>query len=312
MKSRAAIYPIVLTILALAAVFWISLRVGSVANLDLDSTILLRLPRAVLAVAVGAGLVIAGAVLQVIFSNPLCEPYTLGISSGAALGAVIGMTLGMPESFAGLALPGFLGAVLFAAVLLVAARSASLSIATLLLVGVMLGLLGSSLVALWMALSDPQGVSAAIGWLLGDLSRARLHGALFCLGSVTVLSFSIWTRHRELDALLGGPEVAAASGVNVAALHRRMIFLVSVLVGICVSAAGSIGFIGVMVPHLVRRWTGSFHRSLLPVSALVGATVLLLGDIAARVIADPVELPVGVITALIGAPLFVWVMFKWR
>ncbi len=304
--------------LALAAAFGAALALGATSGWDSEIITSLRLPRALMGVAVGAGLAVAGAALQAIFTNPLCEPYTLGISSGAALGAVVGAVLGLAGpawSTAGLALPALLGAMVFAAALnTVAARSSrgrvGVSGAGLLLAGVMLQFLGASLVALWMGLTDAQGVQAAVTWLLGDLSRARLEGAVFTLAGVLALGFVIWARSRELDALLLGEEDAVSIGVDVARARRRLMFVTSFLVALCVSAAGMVGFIGLVVPHFARRVAGPLHRRLLPMCALGGATALLLSDLLARKLAAPYELPAGVVTGLLGAPLFLWIIVR--
>jgi iron complex transport system permease protein len=180
----------------------------------------------------------------------------------------------------------------------------------LLLAGVMLGFLGSSLVALWMAVADANGIQSAMLWLLGDLSRARLQGALFSLLGSVMISFAIWTRWRELDALLMGSDDALSLGVSVSSARRRLIVLVSILIGICVSGSGMIGFVGLVIPHFARRWVGSLHLRLLPLCGLLGAMALTLADCIGRIIAKPYDLPVAVITALIGAPLFLWIMLR--
>ncbi len=291
-------------------VFVFALRFGAVSGADFETIIALRLPRALLASGVGAGLAVAGAVLQTLFANPLCEPYTLGISSGAALGAVLGSTVGLGLAVSGLAGSAFLGAFLFAAVLYLLSRRARITGTALLLSGVMLQFFGSSLVALWMGLTDAAGVQSALIWLLGDLSRARLSGAIFTLGGVISLSIAIGSRWRSLDALLLGDEDAASLGVDLPMLRKRLILLISLLVGLCVSAAGLIGFVGLVVPHFVRGFAGSLHKRMLPLCAIWGAFALTLADLLARVSARPFELPAGVMTALLGAPVFLWVMIR--
>jgi ABC-type Fe3+-siderophore transport system permease subunit len=176
----------------------------------------------------------------------------------------------------------------------------------------MLGFLGSSLVALTLALSDPNSVSSAMYWLLGDLSRARLAGAAGALVGSVVLSFLIWTRWRELDALLTGEESAMAIGVSVTQARRRIVVLSSLLIGLCVAGAGMIGFIGLVIPHFVRRFSGSLHLTLLPLCALWGAAALTFSDAVGRAVLRSGELPVGVVTALIGAPIFLWVITQRR
>jgi iron complex transport system permease protein len=295
-----------------ALAFILALRYGTVSDLDSRIVMELRLPRALLASAVGLGLAVSGATLQALFTNPLCEPYTLGISSGAALGAVLGATLGFNFVLGGLLGSAFLGALVFAGVLYLISTRRGVNNLGLLLAGVMLGFLGSSLVALWMAVSDANGIQSAILWLMGDLSRARLHGAIVSLAMALVLSFTIWTSWRSLDALMMGEEGAASLGVAVPQARRHLILMSSLLIGLCVSGSGMIGFVGLVVPHFARRFAGSLHLKLLPLCAILGAATLTFADVLARVIAKPYELPVGVVTALIGAPLFLWIMIQRR
>jgi ABC-type Fe3+-siderophore transport system permease subunit len=301
-----------IALLGLVTAFAIALKFGAVGNLELASVVELRLPRALLALAIGMGLSVAGAALQALFANPLCEPYTLGISSGSALGAVLGASLGVEWMFSGLAPTAFVGALVFALALYFVALRRDAGNVTILLVGVMLGFLGSSLVTVWVALSDSNGIQGAMTWLWGDLSRARMDGAIFSLVAVLGSTGLIWARWRELDALLMGEEGALSLGVDVGAARRRLILLTSLIIGICVSAGGMIGFVGLIVPHFARRFVGSLHLTLIPLCAAWGGVALLLADTGARVIARPYELPVGVVTALIGAPVFLAIMLKRR
>ena len=287
----------------------LSLKLGAVSGAPLDLIMQLRLPRMLLAIAVGMGLAISGAALQALFTNPLCEPYTLGISSGAALGAVIGSSLNSQYFVAGIAGTAFLGALAFGGVLLLISRKASGNY-TLLLAGVMLGFLGSSLVELWMAVSDLNGIQGALLWLFGDLSRARLKGALMTLGGVILISVRLYRQSSTLDAFLMGEEGAQTLGIDTAKARKSILLWTSLLIGICVSAAGMIGFVGLIIPHFSRRYAGSLHLKLLPLCAVWGATALTLSDVLSRVVFNPYELPVGVVTALVGVPLFLIIMLK--
>jgi len=287
-----------------------ALNFGAVDSPALDLIIQLRLPRVILASAVGMGLAVAGAILQALFSNPLCEPYTLGISSGAALGAVLGGAIGFQMSFSGIAGSAFFGSLLFASVLYFISLKSSNNLLTVLLGGVMLGFLGSSLVALWMALADANGIQGALFWLLGDLSRARMTGSIIALIVISFLTLMLWFRWRDLDGLLVGEEGARTLGINVFSVRRTLILLTSLLVGICVSAGGMIGFVGLVVPHFVRKIVGSMHFNVIPLCALWGASTLTFADALTRFMVSPHELPVGVVTALIGAPLFLWIMLQ--
>jgi iron complex transport system permease protein len=302
-------------VLALGVIAWglacvLALKLGAVEGLESELILALRLPRVVLASAVGLGLAVAGAVLQSLFANPLCEPYTLGISSGATLGAVLGVTAGFELQSGGIAGSAFLGALLFGTILYGVGRRSGVGSLGLLLCGVMLGFVGSSLVALWMALADSSGVQGAILWLMGNLSRARIQGAGALLLGVLGVSLMIWGRWRDLDAFLLGEEEAASLGVEVGRARRRLLLAVSILIAFCVSASGMIGFIGLMVPHFARRWVGSLHFALLPAAGIWGAAALVAADTVARTAARPYEIPVGVITALFGAPLFLLLVLR--
>ncbi len=300
------------SLLGWIGVFCLALRLGAVANADFSLIQEIRLPRALLASLVGAGLAVAGAALQALFCNPLCDPYTLGISSGAALGAILGTSIGLQWILSGFAGTAFLGALLFAALLYSISFRSSRTSLVLLLTGVMLGFVGNSLVALWMALVDTQGIQSALLWLFGDLSRARLNGTLFLGVGVLLLTFSIWRNWRELDGMLMGEEKALALGIDVVKIRRGIIGNTSILISLCVSAAGMIGFVGLIVPHFVRRLAGSLHFHLIPLCALWGATLLTFADCVSRTVARPYELPVGVITALVGAPVFLLILLGRR
>ncbi|MCM2322246.1 MAG: iron ABC transporter permease [Oligoflexia bacterium] len=312
MPNRSTARAVVLGFVAWAVVFALALQMGAIPDADLQIVTQIRLPRALLASFVGMGLAVSGAALQALFTNPLCEPYTLGVSSGAALGAVIGTTLRLDWIVSGIAGTAFVGALLFAGILYLVSLHSGRGNMILLLAGVLLGFVGSSLVALWMAFSDASGVQGAMFWLMGDLSRARLSGGVFTAGAVLSLTLLIWRRSHELDALLMGEEDAMALGIPVRTARKKLIFLTSLLVGVCVSAAGMIGFIGLVVPHFVRRFAGALHMTLLPLAALWGAVVLTAADAIGRTVGGAQELPVGVITALVGAPVFLWIMLRKR
>lgn len=288
----------------------LSLKLGAVSDASFELITQLRIPRVILASMIGMGLSVAGAVLQALFSNPLCEPYTLGISSGSALGAVLGVSFGLEWMVAGLAGSAFIGALLFTAILLISAQRQGGNNTILLLTGVMLSFLGTSLVAVWMALTDSNGLQAALVWLFGDLSRARLKGSLLLASGVMCLIFSIWKNWRNLDGLLMGEESALSFGVDVPKVRQRMILLTSLLIGFCVSAGGMIGFVGLVVPHFVRKYRGALHLHLIPLCAIWGAVILTAADCIARSAIRPYELPVGVVTALLGAPAFLWILWK--
>lgn len=297
---------LLLTLAIFVLSFWISLHFGSAVEVTSEVFFELRLPRTLLALAIGMGLAVAGVCFQALFANPLCEPYTMGVSSGSALGAVIGSALGLQWTAFGLMTGSLVGSLAFCLILYVLSLRRQVENTTLLLVGVMLGFMGSSLVALWMALTDAHGIQGALTWLLGDLSRSRPLGTRFCLGLNTFVVLLLWREWRNLDALLLGEETANSVGVDVFSVRNRVLLWSCLLVSFCVSAAGLIGFVGLMVPHGVRYYLGrSQHLFVIPFSALWGAIVVLLADTLGRLLARPYEIPVGVITVLVGAPFFV-------
>ncbi len=285
---------------------------GAVSDADWGVISELRLPRVILASAVGAALAVCGVILQTLFSNPLCEPYTIGIASGSALGAVIGVAMGGILEYSGISGFGFLGALLFTSLLTAISHRKNIQGSTLLLVGVLLSFLGTGLLSLCLALSEQNGLQTAISWLLGDLSRVRLRGSVLIFLTVTSIGFLIWARSRKLDTLLLGSELALTLGVDSQRLRRSMILLLSILIGAVVSASGMIGFVGMIVPYFARKWVGCLHARVIPLSMLLGATVLLGADLISRMVIRPSELPVGVVTSLMGAPFFLWIVLEGR
>lgn len=271
----------------------------------------LRLPRVLTACAVGAGLAIAGAVMQAITRNPLADPYLLGLSSGASLGAVSVVILG-----ASLLLPAaaFLGAVV--ALLLTLALASSFGAITptrTVLAGLAVSSLAgalTSLVIFWTATGD--SYREILGWLLGSLAGARWPAVAISSIAIVAAGIPIMLLGRRLDAFAFGDVSAASLGVNVAATRWGLLVTTALLTGAMVSVSGSIGFVGLILPHGVRILVGPAHRALLPLSALVGAIFLLWADTAARSLFEPRELPVGIVTAIIGAPIFALLLGRRR
>jgi iron complex transport system permease protein len=266
----------------------------------------LRLPRLILAIAIGGALALSGSVMQTVLGNPLAEPYTLGVASGAALGAAIFSSLGWQLNLAGVNAGGMVGAVLVVWILFRLSRGQGQGSAALILMGVMLSLACASLLAIWMALADPVGVQSINFWLLGDLSRVGLTPACMLLGlSGVALAYFLYFS-RRLDSFLMGIDGVPSFGVSLDLTLKASVLLISVLIGFCVSAAGVIGFLGLIIPHVVRRkMRTSIHGRVLPIVYLWGAIVLVVSDTLARVVSDPHELPVGAVTALVGAPVFI-------
>jgi iron complex transport system permease protein len=275
----------------------------------------LRLPRAVSAFAVGGLLALSGALLQALLRNPLADPYVLGVSGGAAVAA-----LGAAAAGAGLAamqLASALGAVLTMALLFVLARralfAASLAgsdeTAGVLLTGVMIAALAAAVLALLLALAPDGRLRTMVFWLLGDLGGATdLRAALTALAALAVLAAVGLRSARPLNLMLRGDVQAYTQGVAVARVRRVLIVLAALATGIAVTLAGSVGFVGFVAPHLMRSLVGNDQRLLLPAAMLCGGALVVVADTAARSLVAPLQLPVGVLTALIGVPVFLWLL----
>ena len=263
----------------------------------------LRLPRVLTAAAVGAGLALAGVVMQAITRNPLADPYLLGLSSGASLGAVAVLLLG-----SALLLPfaAFLGAVIaLAATLLLAGAFGRITPGRTILAGIAVSALAgaiTSLIIFWTVTGD--SYREILGWLLGSLAGARWPAVAIAVTAIVVAGIPIMLSGRVLDAFAFGDTSAATLGINVSATRWIMLTAAALLTGAMVAVSGAIGFVGLILPHAVRLLVGPRHRLLLPLSALVGASFLMWADTVARSLFDPRELPVGIVTALIGAPVF--------
>ncbi|BDZ46317.1 putative F420-0 ABC transporter permease subunit [Naasia aerilata] len=271
----------------------------------------LRLPRILTAAAVGAGLALSGAVMQALTRNALADPYLLGLSSGASLGAVAVVLLG-----AGLLLPvaAFGGAMAALVATLALARAAgALTPARTVLAGVAVSSLAgaiTSLVIFWTATGD--SYREILGWLLGSLASARWEAVAITVGAIAIIGIPLMLVARILDAFAFGDTSAAALGVPVDAVRWVLLGATALLTGAMVSVSGSIGFVGLVLPHAVRLLTGPGHRRLLPLSALAGAIFLVWADTAARDLFAPRELPVGVVTAILGAPVFALLLIRRR
>ena len=265
----------------------------------------LRAPRIVLGFLVGGSLAVSGAALQAVVGNPLAEPWLLGLSGGAALGAVLGLVVGLPPGWS-VAAAATLGAVAAIAlvyrVAVVAGRR--LDARVLILAGVVVGAFASAVSAAILAVADPFTFRAAALWLFGGFSGASWDAASrFALIAVPMLALIAWIG-RGLDLLALGDEPAAVLGADVTRLRRRAIVATAVLTAATVSVAGVIGFVGLVVPHAVRWIVGPLHHRMLPAVFLAGGSFTVLADTVAHTVLRPAELPVGVVTALVGVPLF--------
>ena len=269
----------------------------------------LRLPRVLTAAAVGAGLALSGAVMQAITRNPLADPYLLGLSAGASLGAVSVLVLGATLLIAPAAFIGALAALL--ATLLIARASGPLSPSRTVLAGVAVSAFAAALtsfVIFWTATND--SYREILAWLLGSLAGARWPAVAIAVGAIVVVGIPLTLSGRTLDAFAFGDTAAAALGVHVERTRWILLVATALLTGAMVSVSGSIGFIGLVLPHAVRLVVGTANRAVLPLSALLGAIVLVWADTAARTVFDPRELPVGIVTAIVGAPLFALLLLR--
>ena len=267
----------------------------------------LRLPRVLTAAAVGAGLAIAGAVMQSLTRNPLADPYLLGLSSGASLGAVavlvVGVSLLLPVA-------AFAGALLALVATLALARSGStLSPGRTVLAGLAVSQMaaaGTSFVIFWSSTGD--SYREILNWLLGSLAGATWASVAIAGVAVVVVGTVLLLSATRLDAFAFGDTSAAALGIDVDRTRWTLMTVVALLTGAMVAVSGAIGFVGLILPHAVSSWTGPAHRRLLPVAALSGAVFLIWADTLARTVFDPRELPVGIVTALIGVPVFAFLL----
>jgi iron complex transport system permease protein len=286
-------------------------------NVDAQIFFLARLPRVLAAAIVGASLAISGAVFQALLRNPLASPDTLGVSGGAALGAMAAITFHLQFSIFGIpAIPlasfsGSLGA-LGIVYLLATARRRGLSTMTLLLAGVALSAFFSALVLFVQSLADFSETFRSVRWLMGSLDVAGYAPLVAVVPIVALSAAGFATLPRALDLMSLGSDAAALRGVDVRRTERVALLSASLATGAAVSVGGPVAFVGIVVPHLVRLIVGADHRLVLPATVLAGATLLILCDAASRTLFSPVEIPVGVITALVGAPFFLFLQMKRR
>lgn len=284
-------------------------------NIDAQIFFIARLPRVVAAALVGAGLASAGVVFQALLRNPLAAPETLGVSVGASLGAMIAITLLPAASLGGLSsvtIASFLGSLGALAVVyaLSVARSRGMSSTVLLLGGVILTTFLGAIVTFIQYLADFTKTFQTVRWLMGSLDVGSYGPILAALVPLAAAAVGYATLPRTLDLITLGPDAAAARGVDVARAERVALVSASLSTGAAVSLGGPIGFIGIVVPHLVRLLVGADHRLVLPGAALFGAAFLIGCDLVARTITPPIELPVGIVTAMIGGPFFLWLLLR--
>lgn len=272
-----------------------------------------RLPRVLMGIAVGAGLAVCGAALQAMVRNMLADPYLLGINSGASSGAaatiLFGVGLGLGEH--ALSASAFVGALAASLLVFIVARAAGrITSVRLLLAGVAVGYALSALTSfLIFASGSAEGARSVMFWLLGSLALAQWGEPLIALAIVvalTVVVLTLWG--RRLDALAIGDETAQVLGISPTRFRTQLLIGVSLCIGFVVAASGSIGFVGLVVPHLARRLVGAAHAWSIPTSALLGATFLLWADLLSRMLLQPRELPIGIVTAMVGAPFLLYLI----
>lgn len=271
----------------------------------------IRLPRIILAAVVGATLALGGMVFQALLRNPLAEPYILGISGGSAVGAISGILLGL-SFYPGVTLCSFLGSMLtLGSVLLLSGTRSSTRKDSLLLGGVMMNAFCGALIMFLISISQGSKVQEIIYWLMGDLSMASSGNLSLLLLNIPCFAV-ILILARPLNIILSGHDAAVAMGVNVRLIATVLLVITSMMVSLIVCQSGLIGFVGLLVPHVFRMLFGADHRLLGPSCILGGASFLVLCDLIARTLPEHGEMPVGVITALLGAPLFIFLLWRSR
>jgi len=272
----------------------------------------IRVPRVMLAAIVGAGLAVAGAAVQALVRNSIADPYILGISSGATVGATAVIILGA-FSFLGiyaLSIAAFLGSfIAMVLVFLLSRVGGRISIFRLLLAGMAVSFILSAISNFMLMMSKEEGgIKAVMYWMLGSLAGAKW-GNIFIPAIIFVIVFVLlWLHYRQLNLLLLGEEAAVTLGVHLQQFRIQLIVLVSLLTGVLVAVSGSIGFVGLIIPHIVRLLVGSNYKYVIPISALLGAIFLVWADAIARVLIAPEEMPIGIITAFCGGPFFIWLL----
>jgi iron complex transport system permease protein len=286
-------------------------------NTDAQILFISRLPRTLAAALVGSTLAAAGVVFQALLRNPLATPFTLGVSAGAALGAMLAITFRAPFApggVSGVVVASFAGSLGATAIVyaLASMRRRGLSTEVLLLAGVTLNSCLSALIIFVQFMADFTATFRTVRWLMGDLDVATYRPIVAAL-PLALAAFAVFAwLPRGLNLLALGPEGAAARGLDVVRTQRLAFFSASLATGAAVSVGGPIGFIGIVIPHLVRLLVGGDHRVVLPAATLVGAAFLIGCDVLSRTIMAPVEVPVGVITAMLGGPFFLWLLVRQR
>jgi iron complex transport system permease protein len=315
-----AIGPVAVPATTVWQIAWAQLTQGAAGDwsqADFNIVWLIRFPRVLLALFVGAGLAAVGVAMQAVVRNPLADPYILGVSSGASVGAVVVLGFGWLAALGvyAVSVGAFLGALAtFIAVFILAQTGGGrLLPSRLILSGVACAYVFSGVTSLITLTSDNRELARSLlTWLLGSVAGADWVDLTLPVAVLVIGSGYLLLQSRALNALLMGDETAATLGVNVSRIRRTLFFVMSIVTGVMVAVSGAIGFVGLMIPHMVRMVIGTDHRRVLPVSLVVGSIFLIWVDVAARTVFAPVELPVGVITSVLGGPFFIWLMYVQR
>ncbi|MEG0250656.1 MAG: iron ABC transporter permease [Peptostreptococcus sp.] len=299
-------------------IFNSNFSISNMANEDMYKSIIfdIRIKRALLSILVGMGLSLCGVIMQATLKNPLADPYILGISSGASLGATFAImissitvitvnSLGISFfAFAGAFIAGYL-------VLLMASHKGKLSTVKLILAGTIINSIATSLSNLLIYISgNSEKIKDITFWTMGSLAKANKENLILISVLLFFAAIFFITQHRNLNAMLMDEEVTQTLGVNINVYRKVYIFICILLIGVIVSSSGIIGFVGLTVPHIVRALVGSDHKKLVPLSMLFGGIFLSLSDILSRILINNTELPIGIITALIGGPVFIYILLK--
>lgn len=298
--------------MTLAEVIDALLRKGSTLNIKVIWE--LRLPRAVMAVFVGAGLTVAGVGMQALFKNPMASPYILGLSSGAAFGAALAMVMGLAVLPGNLGVPSMAFIFCFLTLMIVysiARGHGRVPVETLLLAGIAVGAFFSALVNLLTYLADDE-LAGIVYWMMGDLVQFGWTNVQTVMPLIAVGSAIIYYYARDLNAMMLGDNHALNLGIEVSRVRLYVLIASALVTAAAVSFVGIIGFVGLVIPHMVRLIVGPDHRILIPASILAGASFLVICDILSQIVLYPASLPIGILTALIGAPYFIYLLRRRR
>lgn len=279
-----------------------------------DVVWLIRLPRIVLAICVGIGLSVSGVVMQAVVKNPLADPYILGVSSGASLGATIAIMLGFTTILGSnsIGIFAFVGAFLVSMLVLIISNTGGRSNSTkLLLAGMALSSVCSAFSSFIIYIkNDAQGMKNITFWLMGSLGGAKWEEIAFILPLILVGTLFFISQYRILNLMLLGDEVSVTLGTDLHKYRQIYLIVISLMIGLVVYSSGMIGFVGLIIPHVVRIFLGTDHKKILPISALTGAIFLIWADVLSRVVIKNAEVPIGILISMIGAPCFVYLMIK--